>query len=89
MPTIRQRYMLTETDELTHALDAAAHQWPELRENRGELLRRIVQVGSEVIEQRESDRVARRRAAITSSAGTLTGLWPEGWREAMRDEWPE
>lgn len=81
--------MLTETDELGHALDAAAHIWPELGGNRGELLRRIVQVGSEMIEQRESERITRRRAAITSSAGTLSGLWPDGWRETMRNEWPE
>lgn len=81
--------MLTETDELAHALDAAAHEWPELRDNRGELLRRIVRVGSEAIERRETERITCRRAAIASSAGSLSGLWPNGWREAMRDEWPE
>lgn len=88
MPTTRQRYMITESDELAHALDAAARLWPELRDNRGELLRRIVQVGSETIEHQESDRVARRRAAIAANAGKFKGLWPAGEARRLADEWP-
>jgi hypothetical protein len=29
MPTARPRHMITETDDITAALDAAARRWPE------------------------------------------------------------
>jgi len=80
--------MLTESDELAHSIDLAARLWPELRDNRSELLRRIVRAGSDTIQRYEAERIARRRAAITQASGSLTGAWPANWREALRDEWP-
>ena len=80
--------MITESDELAKALDTAARIWPEHRENRSELLRQIVRVGTERIENTESERVSRRKAAIEASAGRFRHLWPSDWRDEMRDEWP-
>ena len=45
MPTTRPRHMLTETDELAAALNDAAVAWPELRGDRGALLRKLVEAG--------------------------------------------
>lgn len=81
--------MITESDELAHALDAAARIWPEYRNNRSELLRQIVRVGADRVEHKETERVAKRKAAIEASAGTFPSLWPVNWREQMRDEWPD
>lgn len=80
--------MLTETDELAHAIDKAAQLWPELRQNRTELLRRIVRAGSETIQRHEAERISRRRAAITQASGSLTGAWPSNWRDELRNDWP-
>lgn len=80
--------MITESDELAKALDAAARIWPEHRDNRSELLRQIVRVGTERIANTESERVLQRKAAIESNAGRFRNLWPSDWRDEMRDEWP-
>ena len=37
--------MLTETDEIAAALNDAAVAWPELRGDRGALLRRLIEEG--------------------------------------------
>ncbi len=80
--------MITETDELAQALDTAAALWPEAKENRAELLRRLVRAGSESVEHRDAKRLAGRRAAIAACAGSLTDIWPADWREQLRNEWP-
>lgn len=80
--------MITESDELAHALDAAARRWPEHRNNRSELLRQIVRIGAERLEHAETERVAQRRAAVERNAGKFSNVWPTDWREAARDEWP-
>lgn len=45
MHTLRARHTLTETDDLARALDDAALAWPELRGDRGALLRKLVEIG--------------------------------------------
>jgi hypothetical protein len=81
--------MVTETDDVARALDAAGRIWPELRDNRAALLRRVLKRGSEAIEREDGDRRARRLAAIRAGAGVLTGGYPPNWREQLRDEWPD
>ena len=43
--------MITETDELGVALEQAAELWPELRGQRGQLLRKVLEVGSAEIKK--------------------------------------
>ena len=45
MPTLRNRHMITETDQLANALDHAATVYPDLRDERAELLRRLIERG--------------------------------------------
>jgi hypothetical protein len=85
MPTRRPRLTVTETDELAAALHAAAARWPDVGSRR-ELLLRLVERGRIVIE-REID-VERRRAAIRSTSGALTGSYESHYRERLGDDWP-
>jgi hypothetical protein len=85
MPTTRPRLMITETDEVAAALDAAAQRWPDVASRR-ELLLRLVDQGRRVIEQ--DDEAERRRAAVRRFSGTLTGVYEPGYLERLRDEWP-
>ena len=88
MPTTRPRHMITETDRLAEALEVAAVLWPEARDNRGLLLRRILDAGMGVVEREDSDRLDFRRNAVKKVAGSVNGVWPAHWREDLRDEWP-
>lgn len=89
MPTARQRHMITETEELSRALDAAATIWPSEKNKRAELLRHIIDEGVVAITSVVDQNAQKRLAAIAHVAGSMTGVWPANWREQHRDEWPE
>jgi hypothetical protein len=81
--------MITETEDIAQAIDAAALMWPDVKKNRAELLRRLIAEAHTSIDARVNDRVAARRKAILEGAGKLSGVWPANWREELRDDWPE
>jgi hypothetical protein len=89
MPTLRPRYMITETDEIARAIDAAALSWPELAGDRGALLRRLIDAGAEMVGRVDTERIAARRRAIREGAGALTGSFPPNAAQLLKDEWPE
>jgi len=79
--------MITETDEVAEALDAAAARWPDVGSRR-ELLLRLVEQGRHAIEREQADAAERRRAAIRRTSGALTGAYEPGYLERLRDDWP-
>jgi hypothetical protein len=81
--------MITETDEISQAIDAAALMWPDAKKNRAELLRRLIAEAHTSIDARVNDRVGAKRKAILEGAGKFSGMWPANWREELRDDWPE
>ncbi|MFT3797143.1 hypothetical protein [Microbacterium sp.] len=87
MPTARHRYQVTETDEVARALDAAERRWPG--EPRSRLLVRLIMHNGERLPEVSEEEIARRRAALDELAGSLTGLYPPGYLEELRQEWPE
>lgn len=89
MPTTRARHMVTETAEIERALDTAARAWPELRDDRAALLRRLIARGADDIGEVAEGRRRERLAAIRETAGTFTGVFPPNAAAALRDEWPE
>lgn len=89
MPTARQRHMITETDELSRAIDDAGVLWPENKGERTVLLRRIITAGIESVESASEMRKHSRVEALTKYAGKFSGMWPAGWHQTMVEEWPE
>lgn len=89
MPTTRPRHTLTETPELARALDEAALLWPELRDDRAALVRKLVEIGWRTVGQAVEERRAARRAGVDRVAGSLTGVYPRGAALALKQEWPE
>jgi len=75
--------MLTETDEIAAALNDAAVAWPELRGDRGALLRKLVEAG------RNSVRSGSIRSLLTEASGAATGAYPRNARAELLAEWPE
>lgn len=89
MPTARPRHMLTETDEVADALRDAARRWPEDRERPAKLLLDLVREGHRAIAAEEDAATARRRAAIKRTSGVLPDVYPPGYLERLREDWPE
>jgi len=88
MPTARARHMITETDEVAAALRDAALRWPGDRDRPAKLLLDLVREGHRAITT-DSERVAaERRAAIERTSGALTGSYPAGYLDELRDDWP-
>lgn len=88
MPTTRPRHTLTETDELAAALDEAARRWPEDADSRSRLLLRLIEAGQQALDEERKRRRRRRLAAVERTAGALTGVYPSGYLEQLRGEWP-
>lgn len=87
MPTTRRRYQVTETPDVAHALDVAAHRWPD--EPYSKLLVRLVDAGRAALEQEREDTVHNRIAAIDSSSGKYTDLFSEDYLAELRRDWPD
>lgn len=89
MPTVRPRHTITETDELERGIDRAAKVWPELRHDRGALLRRILERGLSDLDREHEIWLERRRAAIRETAGSMTGIYRPNEAQLLKEEWPE
>jgi len=89
MPTTRPRYSITETDEVAAALDAAARRWPEDSERRGRLLLRLLADWRERAAAEEAARDEEWQRIVKEVAGSGTGLFPAGYLEELRKDWPD
>jgi hypothetical protein len=88
MPTSRPRHMITETDEVTRVLRDAARRWPTDSERPSKLLLDLVREGHRAIALHGEQTAAARQAAIERAGGALTGTYPTGYLERLRDDWP-
>lgn len=87
MPTSRPRHVVTETDDLARALDAAAARWPGL--TRPRLLSRLALEGHRSLEAGAEQRRTARSTAVRRHAGAGTGSFGDGYLEQLRAEWAE
>lgn len=83
VPTTRPRYMITETDDLAAALDAAADRWPEL--SRPQLLVRLALAAAGPLnaEQRRE-----RRLAALERLASGEFAYPPGYLAELREDSP-
>lgn len=86
VPTTRHRYQITETDEVSRALDAAEKRWPG--ESRARLIVRLITENGALASEVNDAEIARRRAALDAVAGSFAGMYPPGYLDELRAEWP-
>jgi hypothetical protein len=78
--------MVTETDELAAALDAAAVRHPGL--GRAQLLTRLALEGHAGAQRIQENRRRRRLDALRAHSGSMTGAYGPGYLDRLREEWP-
>jgi len=83
MPTVRQRHLLTETDDIARAIDAAAASYPG--HSRADVLRKLVQVGADIVAEQRGTH----RRAVLDHAGRYPNLYAPGYLDELREDWPE
>jgi hypothetical protein len=88
MPTTRPRHVITETENIARALDDAANRWPEDRDNRRQLLLRLIDEGHRAATEQGRQDVARRQAAVAATSGILTGVYGKDYLAELRKDWP-
>lgn len=87
VPTTRPRHFVTETDELTAALDEASARWPGL--SRSQILVRLALEGSRAAQHERDERRRHRLAVLHRRSGILTGAYGPGYLDTLRQDWPE
>lgn len=88
MPTTRPRHVITESDTVVQALDDAAVRWPADRGNRSKLLRHLLEEGHRAVLTAREAAAYEQRQAVERTSGALTGLYGEGYLDALRKDWP-
>lgn len=86
MPTKRPRHLVTETDALAAALDAAGRRWPDV--SRPQLLVRLALEGHRAAQQAHEERRRRRVAVLREHSGVLTGAYGPDYLDEVRADWP-
>lgn len=86
MPTLLPRFQVTETPEVARALEIAEEAWPGLA--RSERVKRLLVQGAEALSRAREQGDERVRDAIRSAAGSMSGVYGEGYLAGLRDEWP-
>jgi len=88
MPTTLPRHTITETPDVKTWLDAAAKVWVDDADNRGALVRRLLEAGHQSATDVLEDATNRRRRLIQSVSGSMPDVWPPNWyQQYKQDEW--
>ncbi|MGQ0744187.1 MAG: hypothetical protein ACT4OS_07620 [Acidimicrobiales bacterium] len=87
MPTPRPRHMVTESQAVAQALDAAAQVWPEDAARRSRLLLRLVAAGHRALCDEQATLEVKRRDALIRTRGSLSGAYGPNYLDELRQDW--
>ena len=88
MPTTKRRHAITENDDIASALEMAAKRWPELADNPGAMLRRLILLGRNTLAHDRAAADDARQHAIDATSGALAGAFGSNYLRELREDWP-
>ena len=89
MPTAHRRHAITETEDITDALQLAATVWPELVDKPGTLLRRLILAGRNALAHDSDAGKLTRTESIEATSGALAGVFGPSYLKELREaDWP-
>jgi hypothetical protein len=86
--TTRRIHIITETDQVSDAIDNAARIWPELSAQRTLLLGKILEAGIETVKTRACGNTRVRLANVQDLADSMESVWPTHWKNEFANDWP-
>jgi hypothetical protein len=89
MPTVHRRHAITETDDISDALDIARRTWPDLADKPGALLRQLILIGRNALAHNHFTADLAKQRAVDETAGALAGVFGPGYLNELREDWPE
>jgi len=87
MPTTLKRTMVTHTPSVQNAIDVGKQIWPGASDS--ECLVKLVEKGAAAMKNEKEFREKQWREIVKAGAGCLSGAYPEGYLEEIREGWPE
>jgi hypothetical protein len=88
-PTIHRRHAITETDDISDALEIARRTWPDQADKPAALLRRLILVGQKTLAHDHAAADKSRRQAVETTGGALAGAFGPDYLRELREDWPE
>jgi hypothetical protein len=89
VPTAHRRHAITETDDITNALELARKGWPELADKPGALFRQLILHGRNNLAHDYAAAADTRRQAVEATSGALAGVFGPSYLADLREDWPE
>jgi hypothetical protein len=90
MPTVHRRHAITETEDITDALQLAATVWPDLVDKPGTLLRRLILAGRNALTHDHDSTELARQESIEATSGAMAGVFGPNYLKELREaDWPE
>ncbi|MCV7382760.1 hypothetical protein [Mycolicibacter longobardus] len=89
MPTEHRRHAITETDDISNALEIARRTWPDLAAKPSALLRQLILVGRNALAHDHSATDRERQQAIDETSGAFTGIFGPDYLKELREDWDE
>ena len=89
MPTNHRRHAITETDDISNALEIARRAWPDLAHKPGALLRQLILVGRNTLAHDHTAAARKREQSVEKTSGALAGVFGTDYLKELREDWPE
>jgi hypothetical protein len=88
MPTDHRRHAITETADISSALEIARRAWPDLADKPGALLRQLILVGRNTLADDDAAADAKRLQTVEETSGALAGVFGTDYLKELREDWP-
>jgi len=86
MPTTKKRTQVTHTREVEEALRVAHKIWPN--EKPAVLIARLAAEGAKSLKASDDTASSARRREVDAAVDEFAGIYPPGYLDDLRDEWP-